>query len=131
MLKKFPEPGLNVKGVYLLFLKVGQPRTIDIGALGPIQFEPGTYVYVGSARNSVENRLGRHFSDVENLHWHIDYLTAEVKPFDYFILPEGPEYEEWLAEKISKYCEPVQGFGSSDSSQPSHLFRLSENTEDF
>lgn len=116
-----------MKAVYLLFLDVQRPKNIDIGALGRIKFEPGTYVYVGSAMNSVEKRLKRHFSEVENLHWHIDYLTAETKPFDYFILPEGSEYEEWLAEKLDYYCEPVESFGSSDSSQESHLFKIPED----
>ncbi len=114
-----------MKAVYLLFLKVKEQKNIEIGALGPIGFEPGTYVYVGSAMNSVEKRLERHFSEVENLHWHIDYLTAETEPFDYFILPESSEYEEWLAERLASYCEPVQNFGSSDTSQDSHLFRIS------
>lgn len=113
-----------MKAVYLLFLEVKEQKNIEIGALGQIEFEPGTYVYVGSARNSVEKRLERHFSEVENLHWHIDYLTAEIKPFDYFILPESSEYEEWLAGKLAIYYEPVLDFGSSDSSQSSHLFRI-------
>lgn len=116
-----------MKAVYLLFLKVEEQKNIEIGALGRLKFKPGTYVYVGSAMNSVEKRLERHFSEVENLHWHIDYLTAETDPFDYFILPEGSEYEEWLAEKLLKYCEPVESFGSSDSSQESHLFKVPED----
>lgn len=113
-----------MKAVYLLFLKLEEYKTIEIGALGRIEFQPGTYVYVGSAMNSVEKRLQRHFSEAETLHWHIDYLNSETKTFDYFILPETSEYEEWFAEKIGKYCEPVQDFGSSDSSRESHLFRI-------
>lgn len=116
-----------MKAVYLLFLNVKERKNIEIGALGQIEFEPGTYVYVGSAMNSVEKRLERHFSYADNLYWHIDYLTAETNPFDYFILPENSEYEEWLAEKLQKYCEPIQSFGSSDSSQGSHLFRIPED----
>jgi len=99
-----------MKGVYLLFIEIKQQKNIDIGALGQIDFEPGTYVYVGSAMNSVEKRLERHFSETENLHWHIDYLTAEADPFDYFILPESSEYEQWLASKLGKFCEPVFDF---------------------
>jgi len=127
LLKKFSEPRLTVKAVYLLFLDIRQPKNIEVGALGRINFESGTYVYVGSAMNSVEKRLERHFSEVENLHWHIDYLTEEANTFDYFILPENSEYEEWLAEKLENYCEPVKGFGSSDSSQKSHLFKVPED----
>lgn len=114
-----------MKGVYLLFLKLGEQKNIEIGALGEISFEPGIYVYVGSAMNSLEKRLERHFSEVENLHWHIDYLTEEAETFDYFILPETSEYEQWLAEKISEIHEPVLDFGSSDSPKESHLFKIS------
>lgn len=114
-----------MKGVYLVFLKLREQKDIEIGALGQINFESGTYVYVGSAMNSVEKRLERHFSEVENLHWHIDYLTEEAETFDYFILPETSEYEQWFAEKISEIHEPVLDFGSSDSSKDSHLFKIS------
>ena len=119
-----------MKGVYLLFLELEESKTVEIGALGEIKFQEGTYVYVGSAMNSVEKRLERHFSQVENLHWHVDYLTEEANPFDYFILPEKSEYEEWLAEKIGEFHEPVQDFGSSDSSEESHLFRISDDDSD-
>lgn len=118
-----------MNAVYLLFIRVQKRKRIEVGALGKIEFEPGTYVYVGSAMNSVEKRLDRHFSKVENIHWHIDYFTAEAECFDYFILPETSEYEEWLAEKIANYCEPVSGFGSSDSSQQSHLFKIPKTFE--
>lgn len=113
-----------MKAVYLLFLQLEERKTIEIGALGNIEFEPGTYVYVGSAMNSVEKRLERHFSETKNKHWHIDYFTEEAKPFDYLMIPETSEYEEFLAEKLENYCKPVPGFGSSDSSQNSHLFRI-------
>lgn len=113
-----------VKGVYLVFLEITENTEIEVGALGEIEFEKGTYVYVGSAMNSVEKRLERHFSDVDNLHWHIDYVTAEAKPFDYFILPESSDYEQWLAENLQKYCRPVPEFGSSDSTKNSHFFRI-------
>ena len=114
-----------MNGVYLLFLRLREKKDIRIGALGEITFDSGTYVYVGSAMNSVEKRLERHFSSVDNLHWHIDYLTAESETFDYFILPEKSEYEQWLAEKVSDLHEPIQDFGSSDSSKDSHLFKIS------
>lgn len=113
-----------MKAVYILFLRLEKPKKIKIGALGDIEFEQGKYVYAGSAMNSVEKRLERHFRQVENKHWHIDYLTAEAEVFDYFILPETSEYEEWLADKLDKYYTPIQQFGSSDSSRDSHLFKI-------
>ncbi|MFB6215830.1 MAG: DUF123 domain-containing protein, partial [Candidatus Aenigmatarchaeota archaeon] len=58
-----------------------------MGALGKIDFRQGVYVYVGSAMNSVEKRLERHFSDNKKMHWHIDYFSRVAEVFDYFILP--------------------------------------------
>lgn len=113
-----------MKAIYLLFLQLEESKTIEIGTLGKIEFEPGTYVYVGSAMNSVEKRLERHFSETKNKHWHIDYFTDETKPFDYLIIPETSEYEEFFAERLEEHCEPVPEFGSSDSSQDSHLFKV-------
>lgn len=119
-----------MEAVYLMFLRLPERNTLEVGALGDLEFEPGTYIYVGSAMNSVEKRLERHFSQTGNKHWHIDYFSGEAEPFDYFILPEDSRYEEWLAEKLEGFCEPVSGFGSSDSSRNSHLFRVPES-EDF
>lgn len=116
-----------MKGVYMVFIRVENRQELEIGALGRKSFDPGIYVYVGSAMNSVEKRLERHFSEVENTHWHIDYLTEEAEPFDYLIIPETSEYEEWMAGKLSEFCEPVPGFGSSDSKKESHLFRVPED----
>jgi Uri superfamily endonuclease len=113
-----------VKAVYCAFFKIEQKMDIEIGALGEKQFEPGIYIYVGSAMTNVEKRLERHFSKTENKHWHIDYFSAEAEPLDYFILPENSEYECVLAEKLEGFCEPVQKFGSSDCSCNSHLFRF-------
>jgi len=49
-----------------------------IKSLGEILFEPGLWVYVGSAMGSgstsLENRLGRHFRKEKTIYWHIDYL---------------------------------------------------------
>lgn len=114
-----------MKAVYALFVNLEDSRGIEVGALGEIDFEPGMYVYVGSAMNSVEKRLERHFSDTSNKHWHIDYLTAEAEPCDYFVLPEVSSYECILSDIMDELGEPVQNFGASDCDCSSHLYRLS------
>ncbi|MFB6147409.1 MAG: DUF123 domain-containing protein, partial [Candidatus Nanohaloarchaea archaeon] len=86
-----------MKAVYLLFLELEDGEKVETGALGELFFRPGIYVYAGSAMNSVERRLERHFSDDKNTHWHIDYLTREAKAVDYLVLPEGSEFECVLA----------------------------------
>lgn len=116
-----------MKGVYLLFFELSEPKKLQIGALEEIGFDTGTYIYTGSGRNSVEKRIERHFSNPENKFWHIDYFSAEAEPLDYFILPEKSDYECFMAGRLQDWFEPVKGFGSSDCNCDSHLFRIPEN----
>ncbi|MFB6204565.1 MAG: DUF123 domain-containing protein [Candidatus Nanohaloarchaea archaeon] len=113
-----------MKAVYAVFLELEQGREITIGALGRKKFSPGTYIYVGSAMNSVERRLERHYSRTENRHWHIDYFSEEAEAFDHFILPETSEHECVLADIFSRFARPVDGFGASDCACGSHLFHV-------
>jgi len=113
-----------VKGVYAVFLKLDEKRYIEVGALGEIEFDEGIYAYVGSAMNSAEKRIERHLSEVDNLHWHIDYFSAVAEPANYFILPEDSEYECIMADILSRHGDPIPGFGSSDCNCSSHLFRM-------
>ncbi len=115
-----------MKGVYIVFASLEKNKKIKIGALGEKEFEEGIYAYVGSAQNSLEKRLERHFARTENRHWHIDYFTAEAEVFDFFALPEDADYECVLAQLLSITSEPVEKFGSSDCGCDSHLFRLPE-----
>lgn len=113
-----------MKAVYGVLLKLKEQEEIDIGALGVRSFSPGIYVYVGSAMNSVEKRLERHFSDVENRHWHIDYFSREAEAIDHLVIPEDSGFECKLAEIVSRLGEPISGFGCSDCNCGSHLFRV-------
>lgn len=113
-----------MKSVYLAFFRLEEKKSIRIGALGDIEFPEGLYVYTGSARNSVEKRLERHFSSVENMHWHIDYFSGDAEPLDYFILPEKSRYECCLADIVSGLGTGIEDFGCSDCSCRSHLFRV-------
>lgn len=113
-----------MKGVYLAFFRLQEAKTIEIGALGEMEFESGMYVYAGSAQNSVESRLERHFSSPENSFWHIDYFSEEAEAEDYFVLPEVSEYECLMASILEGIGEPVQDFGCSDCDCDSHLFRI-------
>lgn len=115
-----------MKAVYLVFFKVNKEKTLEIGALGKTDFKPGTYIYAGSGRTNVEKRIQRHFSKNKNNHWHIDYFSENAEPFDYFILPEISSFECFMAEKLEKWCEPVESFGASDCECNSHLFYFSQ-----
>lgn len=113
-----------MKGVYTLFLDLEEDKEIEVGALGEIRFEKGVYVYTGSAMNSLESRVARHFSSDKKNHWHIDYLTREAEVFGFSALAADSEWECILAETAAKSCEPVSGFGCSDCGCGSHLFRI-------
>lgn len=113
-----------MKGVYLVFFRLESDRNIEVGALGELRFEQGLYVYVGSAQNSLENRIGRHFSSPDSLFWHIDYFSEQAEPVDYFVLPEVSDYECLMTGLMAEIGEPVKAFGCSDCTCESHLFRV-------
>jgi sugar fermentation stimulation protein A len=103
--------------------------TITVGKLGQILFRAGTYAYCGSAMAGYRTRLGRHFSLDKKLRWHIDYLLQEAEPVGAFLLPGGEGVECSLGRLLSSLSgsEPIDGFGSSDCSCRSHLFRIEES----
>jgi sugar fermentation stimulation protein A len=92
-----------------------QDATIQIGNLGTITFEKGTYLYVGSAPS--ENRLKRHLRKEKKIHWHIDYFLQKASVKKIYI---SDEKECDLAHHVTLPCIP--GFGCSDCHCPSHLF---------
>ncbi len=108
-----------MKGTYLLFIKVREGKR-KIGALGEIDFPSGYYLYVGSAMNSVEARVHRHFSKEKKRKWHIDYLLSSAIPLFYMSFPGRHEQE--IAMALSSRLDYVPKFGSTDSKAPSHLF---------
>lgn len=113
-----------MKAVYAVIFKLSEQKTVEVGALGEIDFRPGVYIYAGSAMSNVEKRVQRHFSMDKKDYWHIDYFSRAAEPVDYFILPEGSEYECVLADIVSEFAEPVEDFGSSDCDCSAHLFRI-------
>lgn len=118
-----------MRGVYIIFLRVREDASIEIGGLGTIRFDRGLYAYVGSAQNSLEKRVARHRSRTKKLRWHIDYLTADervmVEEAYAYELPR--RYECILAEILAENSQkPIKGFGSSDCRCQSHLFKVSE-----
>jgi Uri superfamily endonuclease len=111
-----------MKGCYCLIISLDKNGEIEIGRkLGKIQFEKGTYVYIGSAMNSLEPRLKRHLSNEKKLHWHIDYLLEESKITD-IIFNEFKKVECELSQFISTKAIGIQGFGCSDCDCESHLY---------
>lgn len=108
-----------------MLLQVKEDTSIQIGKLAKVRFEKGEYLYVGSAQNSLEKRIQRHLKKHKKKFWHIDYLLSnenvEIKKV--FCFPQEQD-ECGLAKSISNYGKPINNFGSSDCTCPSHLYKI-------
>lgn len=105
-------PSDNKATSYQLIIRLKQPSQIQVGALGSFNFEPGYYVYSGSAKRNIEARLARHCRKDKPLRWHIDYLTSHPQA-------EVIETLSFVADEcqLNQACAGtivVAGFGSSD-----------------
>ncbi len=117
-----------VKGVYVLAIFVRKDISVNVGTLRCINFEKGLYAYVGSAQNNLEKRIERHLRKAKRKFWHIDNLLGNefVKVLKVFHkTAERPE-ECKIAKELSKRGVPIKGFGSSDCTCKSHLFKLQD-----
>ncbi len=117
-----------MKGVYVLIIQVDETVDVDVGALGKLRFEKGLYAYVGSAQANLEQRIRRHLGKEKRLFWHIDYLLNNSAARTVKVLYKQADKTEecGLAEVIGERGEPVDGFGCSDCSCKSHLFRIGD-----
>jgi len=119
---------LKKPGVYVLIFQIAKPFNVNVGGLGKVDFKPGTYLYVGSARGKggIKARVMRHLSKEKKLKWHIDYLTSSNNVnilcviYSYTKNPLEPA----LVRKLEVCLERVvKGFGSTDTRLYTHLFR--------
>ena len=113
-------------GTYVLFLRPGSSGTIRVGSLGEMELGPGLYAYVGSGfgPGGVEARLGRHLAGGDAVHWHVDYLRRRSTPAEAWLTRDPIRREhEWAAalSEMPRASVPMDGFGASDCSCPSHL----------
>ena len=115
----------------MLRLELRKPARITVGALGEYTFEPGQYLYVGSARRGIGARVARHKRLVGTktgiAHWHIDYLLLhpQCSLAGVEVLPGAEEC--MVSRSIGEQdgiTIPVIGFGSTDcwSNCRAHLF---------
>ena len=122
-------------GRYTLVVSLPKKEWIRIGSLGKRCFPQGTYLYTGSAMNSLRGRLSRHLNNrPKRSDWHIDYFLkcpgSRVK--EVFIYP--PIRQECdlnqLIAKLPGAEVIVKGFGASDcaSGCPAHLYYFPKNS---
>ncbi|MBI4305154.1 MAG: GIY-YIG nuclease family protein, partial [Chloroflexi bacterium] len=110
------------RGAYLLVLRLDHPRAVETGSLGLITFQPGYYVYTGSAMANLPARIGRHLRRRKTMHWHIDYLREAADTVKALPVRTSQRIEEPLAKALSGILSAgPSGFGASDSSQATHL----------
>jgi len=117
---------IMAKGIYVLVISVDKDISVNVGALGGVNFEKGLYAYVGSAQKSLEKRVRRHLGRAKRNFWHIDYLLNDnnVKVLKVFYKNAGKSEECKVANKIGERCVSTKGFGSSDCKCQSHLFKI-------
>lgn len=118
-----------MKGTYILVLQLDRPaKGLRIGKLGVFDFDPGLYLYVGSAfgAGGLAARLAHHRrTEKPHPHWHIDYLRPAARLREAWTVggPERFEYRWCRAlAAVPALSIPVPGFGARDSRCRSHLF---------
>jgi Uri superfamily endonuclease len=118
----------GLRGVYVLVIQVDEDTDANVGALGRLTFRKGLYAYVGSAQNNLEKRVSRHLGKEKRMFWHVDYLLDNdaAKVIEVFHKQADKIEECAIAKVIGERGEAIKGFGSSDCSCKSHLFRIEE-----
>ena len=120
----------DVRGTYCLIFHVDTIR-FKVKSGRKFFLERGNYIYVGSAFGSggIRTRVKRHLKRRKKLHWHIDFITSHDS-FEFIDLMvfEDMRIECKIAQLLSLFLVPVDGFGCTDCSCSSHLFRLPDNT---
>jgi sugar fermentation stimulation protein A len=109
---------------YILFIHIKKNLGVRIGALGVKFFPKGYYLYIGSGKKYLTERLKRHLKMTKSKYWHIDYLLSkrDVNISDIFV---SEKTENQLVKKAqnSKGVKPhLDKFGASDSKNITHLF---------
>ncbi|GHV84733.1 hypothetical protein AGMMS50230_03410 [Spirochaetia bacterium] len=118
-------------GCYLIVLELPKTTEIETGGLGKIPFKSGWYVYAGSAKKNLTQRINRHLRKIrKQKHWHLDYLTPFAKTVKALPIVSYRNLECKLAKELLLLGgKPVTnsagtGFGSSDCKNrcPAHLY---------
>jgi Uri superfamily endonuclease len=123
-----------MKGSYILVVYIERDIQIEVGALGFITFKKGFYFYIGSAMgeygsSTLLTRVKRHFlsKNEKKIHWHIDYLLADVHSMiiKIYLVPSKYPLECIIARELSEISDGlIKNFGSSDCNCKSHLFYI-------
>ncbi len=118
-------------GTYALILRCPRRRRVRVGRLGVLPFDPGYYLYAGSAfgPGGLSARLRHHVRPTNKPHWHIDYLRTVTDLHHVWYTCDPVRREHDWATVISALpgaTITARRFGASDCRCESHLF-FSEN----
>ena len=117
------------KGTYILIVRLARCCEIMVGKKGTFMFTAGYYAYVGSAfgPGGLRARINHHLRKSASPRWHMDYLRNVAAPVQVWISNDSKKLEHRWATVLARSIRttaPVPGFGSTDCSCYSHLFRL-------
>jgi sugar fermentation stimulation protein A len=116
------------RGCYIVILKMKKNRKLPVGERGEIQFKKGYYLYVGSARKNLAQRINRHRRLRKKLFWHIDYLREQADFITALPIRTQDQLECEIANALRGISDwSIDGFGASDCSCRTHLFGMKEN----
>ena len=113
------------QGAYILILYLPLEKNLFIGKLGVLHFPAGYYLYVGSAKKNLSQRIARHQRQNKKLFWHIDYFLNQAQIYKAIPIRSSTAIECDLARALQKISSwEIPGFGSSDCSCKSHLLGM-------
>ncbi len=110
-------------GLYAIVMSISSMKTKKIGKLDSIRFEPGTYIYAGSAMRAMSKRMARHRARNKKLRWHIDYFRT-ISRWENAVAFPGKTEECELANRVESAvsgARAARNFGASDCRCPGHL----------
>jgi Uri superfamily endonuclease len=109
-----------------MLIRVSKDISLIVGKLGDLEFQKGSYAYIGSALNGLQGRLSRHQRKEKKIFWHIDYLLKKAIIEDIYFKETNKKEECLIADKLAKKFGSIRNFGSSDCKCSSHLFYIGE-----
>ncbi len=116
------------RGSYMLILRLPAEKKMEIGRLGKLAFKPGYYLYVGSARKNLTQRLERHRRQRKKIFWHVDYFRAQADFYRGLPIRSSEDLECDIASALKKISDwEVSHFGCSDCACGSHLFGMRQD----
>ncbi len=116
----------SARGSYILVVNLRRGQRLVVGSLGPIDFVPGCYAYVGSAMGGLVARLSYHLKRHKKPHWHIDYLLERAPVRSIMVYESDVKTECAIARVLESQLASVPGFGASDCRCQGHLFYASD-----